>query len=76
MLEKWETMKYTVIYEQGETSVGAYIPDLPGCVAVGETTQEAEQLIPEAVAMHLQSMMEHNEEIPAAHSVAGLVEVG
>ncbi len=38
-------MEYVVILEQGESSVGAYVPDLPGCVAVGETKEEAMQLI-------------------------------
>ena len=51
-------MKYTVIYEKGPTSWGAYVPDLPGVVAVGDTRDEAEQLIHEAVEMHLEAMRE------------------
>jgi predicted RNase H-like HicB family nuclease len=40
-------LEYLVILEQSETSFGAYVPDLPGCVAVGETWEEAMQLIRE-----------------------------
>ena len=42
-------MEYVVIVEQGETSFGAYVPDLPGCVAVGKNRDEAVQLIREAI---------------------------
>jgi predicted RNase H-like HicB family nuclease len=49
-------MKYTVILEQGETSYGAYVPDLPGCIAVGETKHEALLLIKEAIEFHLEGI--------------------
>ena len=42
-------MKYTVIIEKGPTSYGAYIPDLPGCVAAGDTREEVVSLITGAV---------------------------
>ena len=42
-------MRYAVVIEKGETSYGAYVPDLPGCVAVGETLEEVKQLITEAI---------------------------
>ena len=61
-------MEYLVIVEEGDTSVGAYVPDLPGCVAVGETRAEAMQLIREAVELHLESLRENGEVIPAPHS--------
>lgn len=38
-------MRYAVVIEQGETSYGAYVPDLPGCVAVGETLDEVRELM-------------------------------
>lgn len=63
-------MKYLVIIEQSEDgSFSAYLPDLPGCVAAGDTPQEAEQLIREAVPLHLESLREHNEPIPQPHAV-------
>jgi predicted RNase H-like HicB family nuclease len=60
--------EYVVIIEQGETSFGAYVPDLPGCVAAGETRDEAVQLIREAIELHMDSLRENAEDIPAPHS--------
>ncbi len=44
-------MRYVVIVEQGENGFGAYVPDLPGCVAVGETKDEALRLIQQAIGL-------------------------
>ena len=68
-------MKYTVIVERGPTSYGAYIPDLPGCVAAGETRGEVISLITEAVVDHVELMAEHGEPIPEPTSTAIKVEV-
>lgn len=68
-------MQYIVIIERGETSFGAYVPDLPGCVAVGETREEATQLIREAIAFHLEGMKEEGLTIPEPASTSELVEV-
>ena len=51
-------MRYAIIIEKGPTSYGAYVPDLPGCVAVGKTAAEAKRLISEAVPMHLERLRE------------------
>ncbi len=51
-------MQYAVIIERGETGYGAYVPDLPGCVAVGETEEEVRQLIREAIEFHLDGLRE------------------
>jgi len=51
-------MTYAVLIEQGPTSFGATVPDLPGCVAVADTREEAERLIQEAIALHLKGMWE------------------
>jgi len=61
-------MEYVVIVEQGETSFGAYVPDLPGCVAVGESRDEAMELIREAIEMHIDSLRENGEPVPPPHS--------
>ena len=45
-------MRYVIIIEEGENSFGAYVPDLPGCVAVAETKAEVLELIAEAVEIH------------------------
>ena len=68
-------MKYLVIIEQGETSWGAYVPDLPGCVAAAETRDEVVQLIREAIDFHLEDMRERGESIPPALSEAELMEL-
>jgi len=61
-------MEYVVIVEQGDTSFGAWVPDLPGCVAVGETRNEAIDLIREAIEMHIESLRENGEPVPPPHS--------
>ena len=68
-------MKYAIVIETGEASYGAYVPDLPGCVAVGETRDEVYCLIREAIEMHLEGMKEDGEEPPVPHSEAEYVEV-
>lgn len=62
------SIEYLVIVEQGDTSFGAYVPDLPGCVAVGETRDEAIDLIREAIEMHIESLRENGEPVPLPHS--------
>lgn len=57
-------MKYTIIIEKGHNSYGAYVPDLPGCVAVAETEKEVKELIKEAIAFHLESIILENKRIP------------
>jgi len=49
-------MRYAVIIEKGDTSYGASVPDLPGCIAVGETLEEVQRLIREAIAFHLEGL--------------------
>jgi predicted RNase H-like HicB family nuclease len=68
-------MQYTVIVEQGETSWGAYVPDLPGCVAAGETREEVLELIREAIDFHIEGLRENGEIVPLPHSFCELVEV-
>ncbi len=68
-------MKYAIVIEKGKTSWGAYVPDLPGCVAVGETKEEAVLLISEAIEFHLQGIREDGETIPLPHSETSYVEI-
>ena len=68
-------MRYTVILEQGETSFGAYVPDLPGCVAAAETRAEALELIVEAIELHIDDLRERGETIPEPHTFFESVEV-
>ena len=58
-------IQYAVVIERGEDGgYGAYLPDLPGCVAVAETEAEVRKLIREAVEIHLKSMREDGDPIP------------
>jgi len=68
-------MRYMVVIEKGETSWGAYVPDLPGCVAAGETEAEVKQLIQEAIEFHLEDLTESGVQIPPAISRSDYVEV-
>lgn len=68
-------MQYTVIIEKGESSWGAYVPDLPGCIAAGETRDEAMSLIREAVELHLEDLVEQGAQIPEPHSFSELLEI-
>ena len=61
-------MRYAVIIEKGENSYGAYVPDLPGCVAVGDTVEEVKILIKEAIEFHLEGMLEDGDDIPQPSS--------
>jgi predicted RNase H-like HicB family nuclease len=67
-------MKYGVVIEKGETSYGAYVPDLPGCIAVGKTLEEVEQLIREAVQFHIEGLQEEGLPIPEPSSFFEFVE--
>ena len=56
--------EYLVIFERGECSWGAYVPDLPGCVAIGDTREEVDQLIREAIAFHIEGLRMEGYPIP------------
>lgn len=57
--------KYLVLYEKSSTGYGAYVPDLPGCVATGRTLPLTRRRIAKAIEMHLSAMREDGDEIPA-----------
>ena len=68
-------MRYLVVIEKGKTSWGAYVPDLLGCVAVGETEQEVKHLIQEAIEFHLEDLTETGSKIPPPMSRSDYVEI-
>lgn len=67
--------RFLVIIEQGDSSYGAYSPDLPGCVAVGTTREEVEKNMREAIEMHIQGMIEDKEPIPISHTEAEYINI-
>jgi predicted RNase H-like HicB family nuclease len=68
-------MKYAVVIEQGESSFGSYVPDLPGCVAVGSSLGEVKRLIRECVEFHLEGLRIEGIALPAAKSICEYMEV-
>ena len=68
-------MKYAVVIEEGPTSFGAYVPDLPGCVAIGESRAETVQLIHDAIELHLQRLREQGAVVPSPASSVEIIDV-
>jgi predicted RNase H-like HicB family nuclease len=67
-------MKYAIVIEKSDTGYGAYVPDLPGCVAVGETLQETARLVREAIEFHLEGLRD-GIAVPEPSTVTEYVEV-
>lgn len=68
-------MKYAVIIERGETSYGAYVPDLPGCFAVGNSLDEVKRILKESIEFHLEGLQMEGISIPSVKSLCEYVEV-
>ena len=68
-------MRYMVVIEKGSSSYGAFVPDLPGCIAVGETEAEALVLIEEAIQFHLEDMKSGGLQIPQPTSKSTFIDV-
>jgi predicted RNase H-like HicB family nuclease len=68
-------MKYAVVIEKGPSSYGAYVPDLPGCVAVGENRDEVIKLIQEAIEFHIDGLRQDGASVPLPSSSVEFVEV-
>jgi predicted RNase H-like HicB family nuclease len=68
-------MKYAVVIEQGDTSFGAYVPDLPGCVATAETREEVVKLIHEAIEFHIEGLKQDGQPVPKASSSVEFIDV-
>lgn len=67
--------RYAIVIEKAESNYSAYVPDLPGCVATGQTVEETEQLLREAIELHLRGMREDGLPIPEPRSCVEYVEV-
>lgn len=68
-------MRYAVVIEKGPTSYGAYVPDLPGCVAAGDSRDEVIELIHEAIELHIGSLKAEGKAVPEPSSSIEFVEV-
>lgn len=67
--------RYTVVIEKGASSYGAYVPDLPGCVAAARTKASVLKLIREAIELHMADLRETGATIPRASASAIPVDV-
>ncbi len=72
---KKNKVRYAIVIERAESNYAAYVPDLPGCVATGQTVEETEQLLREAIELHLRGMREDGLPIPEPLSQVEYVEV-
>jgi len=68
-------MKYAVVIESAGTNFSAYVPDLPGCIATGQSMEEVEREIRSAIQFHLEGMKQNGLPIPEPSSAVEYVEV-
>ena len=68
-------MRYLVVIEKGPASFGAYVPDLPGCVAVAKTRRKVKVLIREAIQLHVEDMRARGYPIPKSTTAGEVVEL-
>jgi len=68
-------MKYLVVVEEGEDGFGAYVPDLPGCVAAAESREDVVTLIQEAIEFHIEGLKKSGDPVPKPMSRSELVDV-
>jgi predicted RNase H-like HicB family nuclease len=69
-------MKYLVVIERGDSSYGAYVPDLPGCIAAADSEAEVRRLIKESIEFHIEGLRQDGQPVPAPASSSALIEVG
>ena len=69
-------MKYAVIYKKTATGYSAYVPDLPGCAGAAATLEEAQQLMAQAVEMHIAGMRSDGDPVPVPTTLTGYVAAG
>ena len=68
-------MEFLVVVEKGKSSYGAYVPDLPGCVAVGDSRREVIKLIRKGIPLHIRAMREAGEAVPMPSSKSEIVKI-
>jgi predicted RNase H-like HicB family nuclease len=78
MIAGWPSeglMQYVVVIEKGPASYGAYVPDLPGCIAVGKTLDQVEELIQKAIELHIEGLRHDGLAVPTPSSIVKEIEV-
>jgi predicted RNase H-like HicB family nuclease len=67
--------RYAIVIEKAANNYGGYVPDLPGCIATGATVEETEQLLREAIELHVEGMKEDGLPVPEPSSIVEYVEL-
>ncbi|MDE0141179.1 MAG: type II toxin-antitoxin system HicB family antitoxin [Caldilineaceae bacterium] len=57
-------MNFAVVYERTPDNYGAYVPELPGCIATGKNWQEIQTLIRAAIVFHIEGLIEDGDSVP------------
>ena len=68
--------EYTVIYEWAGENYSAFVPDLPGCVACGDTVEETEELMKEAIELYIEALRDDGRPVPEPTTKARVLAVG
>lgn len=68
-------MEYLVVIEKGDGGYGAYVPDLPGCIAAAETRREVLKLIRTGIALHIQALRDAGESVPPPTCQSELIKI-
>jgi predicted RNase H-like HicB family nuclease len=67
-------MRYAIVIEKARSNYSAYVPDLPGCVATGQTIAEVKREIGEAIRFHIEGLREDGQAVPEPSSICGYIE--
>jgi predicted RNase H-like HicB family nuclease len=70
-----KSKRYAIVVERARSNYSAYVPDLPGCVATGATVEEVEQLLHEAIEIHVAGIREDGLSVPEPSSVVDYLEI-
>lgn len=68
-------MRYLIVLEESENSFGAYVPDLPGCIAAADSKEEVMLLIREAIEFHIEGLEQDSVPVPIPVCTSEFVEV-
>jgi predicted RNase H-like HicB family nuclease len=68
-------VKYVIVIEKADSNYGAYAPDLPGCIATGDTVEEVTRLMREGIAFHVEGMVEDGQPVPEPTTEVAYAEV-
>ena len=67
-------MRYAIVIERANSNFSAYVPDLPGCVATGDSVEDVESEISEAIRLHIEGLLEDGLPVPQPTAIAEYVE--